>query len=306
MPNQETECNQQLDELYREIRNFEAIAAHLIPSPGDIPELDGIDIYGKTIPLNGLVGGDHIIYLDFKKRFNLDRRIEKARSEGLEEVARNLAGLRRKAGIAISDVSGHLITDGLLGLMLHQAFLLGARYELDFFGELGTRLFENLNARFFRSSAVHKYLTLLYGEISNDGNFRFISAAHPPPVVFSRENDQIVEISPDLLTTYPPIGMLPSIEDIDYQLEESVLPFKDQYTVNEISLMGSGDILLLYTDGLSEHSDGKNEYFPHRMELQLRRVKDLSAREIFDAIENDAKSFSPLQDDLSFVIIKRL
>ena len=42
-----------------------------------IPELKGIDIYGETIPLDGLIGGDHIIYVDFKKRYDLEARIQK-------------------------------------------------------------------------------------------------------------------------------------------------------------------------------------------------------------------------------------
>jgi hypothetical protein len=88
---------------------------------------------------------------------------------------------------------------------------------------------------------------LLYGEISEDGTFRFISAAHPVPVVFSREYDRIVEISPDLLTTFPPIGTLPSPDDIDQKRTETVLPFKDRYELNEISLMGYGDICFTQT-----------------------------------------------------------
>jgi serine phosphatase RsbU (regulator of sigma subunit) len=207
--------------------------------------------------------------------------------------------------VAIADAAGHLITDALLALMLHQAFLLGAIYEMDFSGQITARLFENLNTRFFQSSTVQKFITLLYGEISEDGTFRFISAAHPVPVVFSREYDRIVEICPDLLTTFPPLGTLPSSDDIDQKKTETVLPFKEKYEVNEISLMGYGDILLLYTDGLSEHTNGEEDYFPSRLEEKLRQVKDKPAREIFKAIEQDVKSFGTLSDDLSLVVIKR-
>jgi serine phosphatase RsbU (regulator of sigma subunit) len=289
-----------------EIENFEEIATYLVPSPGDIPELSGIDIYGRSIPLNGIIGGDHIIYLDFKKRYDLDRRVQAAQEEGRTEVVRNLLACKQKAGVAIADVSGHLITDGLLALMLHQAFLLGAYYELDLFGELTTRLFENLNSRFFRSSSVSKFLTLLYGEISEQGTFRFMSAAHPIPVVFSRKYDSIVDISSDIVTTFPPIGTLPSREDIDRNKAKTILPFKGKYEVAEINLMGYGDILLLYTDGLSEHFNGEDEYFPGRLEEKLREVKRQSAREIFEAIAQDVTAFSPRADDLSFVVIKRL
>ena len=290
---------------FAELENLEQIVAHIVPSPGDIPTLDGIDIHGVTLPLNGIIGGDHIIYLDFKKRYDLDARIEEARRKGRHEVAARLASCRNRAGIVVADVSGHHITDALLALMLHQAFLLGAIYELDIDGELSTRLFENLNARFFKSSSVSKFLTLIYGEIWQEGKFRFISAGHPIPVVFSRSFDRIVDICPELLTTFPPIGTMPSSDDIDRRIMKPPLGFKGQYEVNEINLMGSGDILLLYTDGLSEHSNGTEDYFPGRLEAVLRACKDLSAREISNAIRDDLLAFSPPTDDISFVVIKR-
>lgn len=66
------------------------------------------------------------------------------------------------AGVAVVDVSGHLITDALMAAMLHQAFLLGSIYELDMFGQITRRLFENLNTRFYNSSSAHKYVSLIY------------------------------------------------------------------------------------------------------------------------------------------------
>ena len=74
------------------------------------------------------------------------------------------------------DVSGHRVTDALLAAMLHQAFLLGAIYELDMFGGITRHLFESLNARFYKSSGAHKFVSMIYGEISEDARFRFLSA----------------------------------------------------------------------------------------------------------------------------------
>ena len=293
------------DQSIKELENFEEIARQLTAAPGDLPSLDGIDVYGESLPLNGVVGGDHIIYVDFKQRYDLDARIKVAAREGRTAVVENLERCRTKAGIAIADVSGHRVTDALLALMLHQSFLLGARYELDSNGTITTRLFEHLNTRFYNSSSVSKFITLIYGEIGEDGKFEFISAAHPVPVVFSREFDRIMDISESKLTTFPPIGTMPSSDDIDRSTSETVLGFKDKYEVNEISLMGSGDIMLLYSDGLSELSDGTREYFPEVLEAKLREVKDLPAEGIFEAVKQDLLSFSELSDDVSFIVIKR-
>lgn len=288
-----------------ELSNFKEIAVNLAPHSGDVPEVEGIDVYGISIPYSGELGGDHIIYVDFKKRYDIDARITQALELGQSEVAANLEKCRHMAGIALADVSGHKITDALLSLMLHQAFLLGAIYELERSGEITTRLFEHINTRFYKSSSVNKFVALIYGEISEDGQFRFMSAAQPIPVVFSRKFDRIVDIHPDSLETFPPIGTIPSYEDIDRSTTKTVLGFKERYTLNDISLMGHGDILLLYTDGLSELSDGRQDYFPDFLENQLRRHKDESARQIAEALKVDILAFACPHDDVSFVVIKK-
>lgn len=74
--------------------------------------------------------------------------------------------------------------------------------------------------------------------------------------------------------------------------------------MNHWHLMGAGDILVLHTDGLSDHGSGDARYFPERLEQQLREVKDRSARDIFDAIVADVPAFGPRSDDISLVIVK--
>ena len=290
-----------------ELENLQEIASYLRPSTGDLPTVHGIDMFGVSLPLHGTVGGDHIIYLDFKKRYDLEARIATAEASGNHQVAEKLRLCRGRGGVVVADVSGHFMTDALVTFMLHQAFLLGAIYELDLHGEITTRLFENLNKRFYQSSAVNKYLTLLYGEIAQEGTFRFITAGHPFPVVFSRCYNHIVGISEESLSTFPPIGTMPSRHDIDLRATETTpLGFKERYTANEISLIGKGDILVLFTDGLSEHHNGEGPYFPGRLEACLREGKDRSARELCHQIIEDVRRFGRLEDDLSLVLIKRL
>ena len=299
------DVEQSLARLTGELQNFQDIAKHIKPPSGEIPVLNGIDIYGETIPLKGLIGGDHIIYVDFKKRYDLEARIRHAEKEGRRRVAANLRRCQRMAGIALVDVSGHQITDAMLAGMLHEAFLLGAIYELDQFGTITEKLFENLNTRIYNSSSVSKFLTMIYGEISEDDTFKFLSAAHPMPIVFSNTKDRIMDISEDLFVNFPPIGTLPSQEDIDRQAIQSVLGFKKKYEINEWTLMGPGDILLLYTDGLTDHRRGDDDYYPDRLSSALRRVKGLPAQGIFEAIREDLLDFGEPLDDISLVVIKR-
>jgi serine phosphatase RsbU (regulator of sigma subunit) len=290
--------------LTRELENFNQIVKHILPLPGEIPVLSGIDVYGDTVPLNGVVGGDHIIYVDFKKRFDLQARIQRAMAERKLDVVEKLRQCERKAGIALLDVSGHHATDAVLAAMLHQAFLLGSIYELEMFGHITRHLFENLNTRFYHSSSLSKFVTMIYGEISEDATFRFLSAAHPPPVVFSNREDRFMEVSEELCTSFPPIGTLPSKDVIDRNATHSVLGFKERYRLNEWRLMGKGDILLLYTDGLLDHARGAEQYFPGRLEQAVRAVKKKTAREIFEAVRGDCLAFAEPTDDISIVVIK--
>lgn len=303
---QVSDLQEQIRILFREIQNFQEIAQNLKPSPGEVPSLPGIDIAGEIIPHAGLLGGDHIIYVDFRKRFDMESRILKAARQGRGKVAEALQKNKSLVGLLLADVSGHRITDALLTAMLHQAFLLGVMYELEVHGKVTTSLFENLNARFYQSSCVGKFLTMIYGEIQQDGTFSFISAAHPHPVVFSHAFDRIVDISEDRLVRFPPIGTMPNREHPDSRLMESPLGHKDLYRVNKINLMGSGDILLLYTDGLSDLVNGDGEsFFDLRLEDVLRESKHLPAKEICARLKHEALGFGSLPDDLSFIVIRK-
>jgi serine phosphatase RsbU (regulator of sigma subunit) len=294
------------EQLAKEFENFEEIARGIMPRPGSIPSLIGMEVYGETLPLNGIVGGDHLIYVDFKKRHDLEARIKVAEDAGRPEVAANLDRCRRTAGVALIDVSGHRATDAMLAAMFHQAFLLGVLYELDMSGNVTQRLFENLNQRFYRTSKVDKFITAVYGEISEDASFRFLLAGHPPPIVFSAANDRFMEVDREKCISFPPLGTFPSKSVVDWHRSKSVLGFKEPYEVNKWTLMGSGDILLLYTDGLQEHTRGDDPYFPDRLEQTIRGAKHLSAVDIVHTVLNDLRTFADPPDDVSLVVIKKI
>jgi len=293
------------EQLAKEFENFEEIARGIMPRSGSIPSLVGVEVYGETLPLNGIVGGDHLIYVDFNKRHDMDARIKVAEDAGRSDVVANLDHCRRTAGVALIDVSGHRATDAMLAAMFHQAFLLGVLYELDVSGHVTRRLFENLNQRFYRTSKVDKFITAVYGEISEDATFRFLLAGHPPPIVFSAANDRFMEVDRDKCISFPPLGTFPSKSVVDWHRSKSVMGFKEPYKVNKWTLMGSGDILMLYTDGLQEHTRGDDPYFPDRLEHTIRRAKHLSATDIVHTVLDDLRTFAAPADDVSLVVIKK-
>ena len=290
-------------EIRAELTNLEEIGLATKATWGDLPNLRGIDIDGATLPLRQAIGGDHVIYLDFKQRYDLDRRIAEAEAAGDERVLAGLRQSRQRAGVLVADVSGHKATDALVAAMLHQAFLLGAYYELDLFGEITTRLFEHINQRFFKSTALNKYLTMLYGEVSERGKFRFISAGHPAPLLFAGRPGRIEHLPEDQLVRFPPVGMFASNAFMDEHVDPGPLGYKRPYEVSEVDLLEAGDLLLLYTDGFAEH--GGERYLEERAETVLESVRARSAPEICERLKEDLLDFAAPEDDISFVVVKK-
>ena len=273
--------------LEDELENFKQIARVVKPSAGEVPRLPGIEIAGLSIPLNGEFGGDHVIYLDFNRRYDLDARIRRAQAEGRREVAALLEQNRSRAGILVADVAGHRLTDAMVAAMLHQAFLLGTYYELETYGEITTQLILHIKRRFYESTNIQKLVAMLYGEIHQGGRFRYTSAGHPPPLVWSREFGRLVQLAPERRVSQGLIGLSPA----------SDVP------VNEIELLGAGDILILATDGLTEHGDGV--YVTDELPRFLARVQDLPAADIAGQLKEAIPAFADPSDDVTAVVIKR-
>lgn len=298
--------NTYTNDINGELKNFQRIARRIKPDPGEVPYLPGIDIYGETIPFSGEVGGDHLIYIDFNKRFDLEARIDEASKGNRSDIVANLVRCRQKAGILLADASGHSITDALLTAMLHQAFLVGTGYELSMNGDITTHLFENINSRFYTSSSIDKFITMIYGEIHQSGEFRFITAGHPLPVIFSQQFNQIVDINPRRMVIFPPIGTFPSSEHIDASKQQSDLGYKSRYTVNTLNMMGMGDIMVLFTDGFQDQLEGHINFVSSRLEQSLREVKTGTSREIVNHLKKDFFEIIPEpDDDVTVVVIKK-
>ncbi|MBN1410326.1 MAG: serine/threonine-protein phosphatase [Spirochaetales bacterium] len=292
-------------EIRNELANFIMIAKNLLPFPDEIANIKGMNIYGKSIELSGEIGGDHIIYLDFKKNYNFYERIKAALKRRKRSVALRLSSVEKRMGFLIADIAGHRVTDALIALMLHQSFLVGVQYELKINGMITPDLFENLNNRFYDTLSDDKFVTMIYGEISASGKIRFISLGHPPPVVFSAKYDRLMRTPSSIIETYLPLGVSPSIYDIDNRYKSGI-KYQDRLKFQQIELLGSGDILIAYTDGLLEHGNSeRKDYFPGEMERVLRRVKNESAKDIYDSLKESILGYAQPSDDISFIIIKK-
>ena len=220
----------------------------------------------------------------------------KAKSSEQLRVAEDLQGLFTTAGVLLVDAQGHGIIAANFASTVLDSFHTAMLSELDCNGRTTPGLFERINLRLAQSVTARNALsrdsednpreiaTMLYGEIRPDGLFRFVNFGHPPPLVFSAKYGRFMEIKKDCMVQFPALGLeIP--EDHPDRSKYVSLKIRTSQMISsdlaEITLMGRGDILFLYTDGVYDGSDaGERQEIEHI----IQNHKQGPAKEICNAI----------------------
>jgi serine phosphatase RsbU (regulator of sigma subunit) len=250
----------------------------------------------------------------------------KAKSSEQLRIVENLRELSASAGVLIVDAQGHGIIAAKIASTVHDtlhAFMLS---ELDRVGTITPRLFEQLNLRLAQSATARNALgrsmdassreiaTLLYGEMRSNGQFRFVNFGHPPPLVFSAKYKRFMKIGRDRMVQFLPLGLEVPEDHPDRNKYISVKLRKRRMKASDmalITLMGRGDMLFLYTDGVY---DGSDEQERRRIEAIIGEHKQKPARDICNAVLDYAvkrdrqlrqQGHSDEIDDKTVFIIKR-
>ncbi|MFQ5453745.1 MAG: PP2C family protein-serine/threonine phosphatase [Candidatus Zixiibacteriota bacterium] len=189
---------------------------------------------------------------------------------------------RNKVGIVIADASGKGMPAALL-IAQTQAILRSEVHN----GNSINEVLKNLNQQILKASSSEKYVTLFYGEYDTScGRFYYANAGHNYPILL-RANGEL-EL---LITGGPIIGALPMM---DYQLTSTFL--------------ADNDILFLFTDGLSEAMNEKEEeYTEERIRQFIAENKHHDPHTIIDLILKDVRSYDPTyppRDDMTIIALK--
>ncbi len=136
------------------------------------------------------------------------------------------------------------------------------------------------------------FITVTYFIIdSNKKKFEFSRAGHCPSLYYSAKEKKVYFLEDNGLG----LGILRDNQ------------FNDYVDVNEMDYQ-QGDILLLYTDGITEAKNKKNEEFGYdRLKLFLEKHIFYSAEHIKDSLLSELYNFcgsSNLEDDVTTLIIK--
>src|SRR5258706_11115833 len=66
-----------MTDIYTTLTIDEYLRERLMPVEGTIPHVEGIEMYGNSIPAE-TVGGDLFEYINFQQRYDIDARIQRA------------------------------------------------------------------------------------------------------------------------------------------------------------------------------------------------------------------------------------
>lgn len=191
-----------------------------------------------------------------------------------------------KFGVAIGDVSGKGISAALLMASL-QASLRGQAIQGT--NDLAT-LMGNVNRLVFDASAENRYATFFYGQYDpTTKSLSYVNAGHNPPMIFRRVNGEWKMIR--LETGGPVVGLLPDF----------------RYTQGETNLH-SGDLLVGFTDGISESmNSAEEEWGEDAMADFIRVCYGKSASEILHLVVDAADAFAAgakQHDDMTMVVVR--
>ena len=189
-------------------------------------------------------------------------------------------------GIAVGDVSGKGIAAALMMASL-QASLRGQTIKpCDTLSEM----IHHINGLVYEASAASRYATFFYAQYEpNTRKLRYVNAGHNPPMLRRRKGDDFEFIRLEEGGTV--IGMFPNF------------PYEEA----EVELQ-SGDILVAFTDGISEAMNHAEEEFDEeRLMEALRRCPERTAANISSHILEQVDAFTAgadQHDDMTIVVVR--
>lgn len=184
--------------------------------------------------------------------------------------------------VVIADAAGH----GLPAALQVRDVFTGLRMAVSREFKL-SRTVKRLNSIIHRSRLATKFVSLVLVEVDLNGTVIYCNAGHPRPVLMHTDG------SVSRLDQGGPI--LGPIPDASYSIG--------------VQCMGPGDLMVLFTDGVTEASpNGDDEYGVERLIHAVRTVRHRDPAAIVDRVFSDVAEFSrrtPPADDQTVVVVKR-
>ena len=187
-------------------------------------------------------------------------------------------------GIVVGDVSGK----GIAAALIMAAFRASLIAEIRNNYAIRT-VFVKVNRLLWESVEPDRFVTALYGVLDIEHRrFTYVNAGHNPGYLYRAATDRFESLD----ATGPLLGTLDSVT----------------YKERQVDLQ-AGDILTLYTDGVTEAMSPTGDFFGEtRLQELVRAKKAESAVGIIRALWDSVRKFrdGALDDDLTVVVVKGL
>jgi len=190
-----------------------------------------------------------------------------------------------RLGITIGDAASKGVGAAAEAMYIAGALRMASGFEIKI-----VALMRRINQLVNRIFEGDKFASLFYGELSTHtaGLFLYANAGHNPPIFLKSKSNEAEFLQP----TGPVLGPSPNAK----------------YHVDSVNFT-KGDILLLYSDGITETAnDNFDPYGDDRLLSKLKGLSKLSPKEIALGILDDVIKFSKngkYSDDMTLVVIKK-
>jgi sigma-B regulation protein RsbU (phosphoserine phosphatase) len=149
------------------------------------------------------------------------------------------------------------------------------------------RLFNHMNRFLCSHSEVGRYATMFFGILDDKGSLDYINAGHPSPILIGQDG----RVEDPFKEGSFPVGLVPEAE----------------YCTAHVQL-DPGDTLVLFSDGVTEAMDPKEELFGvPRLVDTLRghngKALDELQKIVLESVENFARGTSQA-DDLTLLLVR--
>lgn len=184
--------------------------------------------------------------------------------------------------IIIADVAGKGVPAALLMSATAAAVRLEANHDRNMLEQV-----ERLNTGILSVSDFDRYVTLLLAEIdAQKRTLRYVNCGHNPALLFRAKTGTLIRLN----SSCAPIGLSPD--------ETCELASVD---------LTAGDVLVFYTDGVTEAENRLGEEFGmERLSATVRTGSSLSAEDLMTNIYNAAADFcgDAFNDDVTILVVK--
>ena len=191
-----------------------------------------------------------------------------------------------KTGIVIGDVANKGLGAAIFMAMCNSLIRTYATHFPIMPGMMVNAVNERLNA----DTRSGMFVTIFYGVLDPKlSRLIYVNAGHNPPILISDNKGKPVD---QLSPTGPALGI-----------------FEQSTWQQKMAKFSPGDVLVLYTDGVTEAQNPQGDFYDEpRLQNIIRGNKDKPARKIQQAILNSVKRFTqnaPQDDDIALIVMRR-